>query len=59
MSNTNIARMELEMSVVWMRNHPALFANSWLKFVNDAKEKGLNNLEVDVSLEGFQTIIAT
>jgi len=59
MPNGNVSRMELEMNIEWMQNYPVLFINSWLKFVNDAKEKGLANLKVDVSREGFQTLIAT
>ena len=51
--------MELETNVIWMQKYPDLFTKSWIKFISDAKEKGLVNLEVDVSRNGFQTAIAT
>lgn len=59
MCNSNISRMELETNVIWMQKYPDLFTKSWIKFISDAKEKGLVNLEVDVSRNGFQTAIAT
>lgn len=55
--NNEITRVEVEVSVGWMRTNPALAVSAICEFANNY-EAGLTKASMDCSRKGFITFIA-